>query len=524
MKKRLVIIILVLALVLSACSSADKKGENEGQAKAEENTEFDMNNGKTPENENKEEESEPEEEEVIDATKLTEEEYWALREAIINGEEVELPRVFDLRDYGLTTSSKDQGYYGTCWAFGVIGALESTALVMGCGVNDFSEYHIAYLSENIPVKQDEMIDGEGFKCDDNWIDVPGTAEFEYGPLMKGYGPALESEYPYGNVMKPLDEDAINHSVFKIDSCYMISMADTETLKKRVIENGSVTIGIDAEEWGGWGGYHYNARGTLIDHYVTIVGWDDTVDRNLFDHRAEKNGAWIIKNSWGSMWAEQGHCYLSYEDHSFFDANPATSFTLAPNDVYDYQYQYDGGFGALKIKDVTNVAIHFTTKENQTITGIKAYPLFDDDHCNFEPLNATVKVYKNLKSIDNIDNASPIYSMETAIVYPGYQTLEFTEGVNINKGDEIYVSVTFDRKVRYAYDGPTKGKRTDQWGEMFRYSVKTHANPNETFFRITGENAWKDCITEREDSNLCIKVMVRNGHNKEVIHRFERHNQ
>lgn len=512
MKKRLVALMLVLALLLCACS------KKEVVPSGNDNSGTTVESGKKDDSAEQNDDEDKEDDVVKESKKLTEAEFLTLREKLLAEENVELPEALDLRDYGLTTRAKDQGQYVTCWIFGTTGAIESNALMNGYGEFDFSEYQLAYLSQNIPEEQDAMIAGEGFESDCDWYDLPGKPEFVVGPFMKGYGPALEENYPYKNITKKLSENAKDDAEFLGDSCYMVSAKDSDKIKELVIKNGGLAVGLDAINWDFYGSaidMHSGAvydNGGKIDHYLTLVGWDDNYSKYNFLNRPEGNGAWIIKNSWGMDVGDGGYLYVSYYDGSFFARNQLFSFTLMPKDSYDYQYQYDGGFGAGKVEGLTGTAMAFKVKANETMTGVRIYPLPDAQGA-FEALNATVTVYKNVASTDKIDESKVIYTSEHTIKYAGYQTLKFEDGLNINKGDTILVTVTFDKAIRYAYDCPFKGKQVDQWGEPRQYHVISTANLNETFMYLTEDSAWKDCVEKAENSSMCMKVIVKNGHNK-----------
>lgn len=513
MKKRILIIIMVMALILSACGKKPaKEVDNTGDKVISDVT--DNNNTENEEQDDEEGENEP----VEEAEPLTLDEYLALRTALRNGEEAVLPQKLDLRDYGMVTPARDQGQYETCWTFGSMGAIESNAIVSGFGEYNFSEYELGYTTLNILEDQDESIAGEGVKCDCKWFDYPAEPRYVYGPFMRGYIPVTENDQPYRNIIKKLPHEALTSTVFNSHSCYTIPANDIELIKKMVIMNGSLTIGINALPWleayGTYDRYAFYDNETTIDHYVTIVGWDDTYSIQ----NAPDTGAWFLKNSWGPSWGIKGHCYVSYYDGALNATNKLTSFVLTSKDAYDYQYQYDGAFGVGQLKSVTDVAIEFTVKEDQTITGVKIYPQLEFDG-TLPASNVTIKVFKGITSVEETENAAPIYTQVTPITLGGYQMLEFDEGVNINKGDNILVTVTFDAPVKYAMDCPSKCKVVDQFNEVRWCTVTTYANPNETFYKVTDDNNWKDAAVETENANMCIKVTVRNGHNKEVIHRM-----
>ncbi len=54
---------------------------------------------------------------------------------------------------------------------------------------------------------------------------------------------------------------------------------------------------------------------IVDHAVTIIGWDDNYSRENFnsEHRPVNDGAYIVLNSWGKEFSNDGVFYISYDD-------------------------------------------------------------------------------------------------------------------------------------------------------------------------------------------------------------------
>ena len=62
-------------------------------------------------------------------------------------------------------------------------------------------------------------------------------------------------------------------------------------------------------------YCYTGTGDP-NHDVVIVGWDDDYAASNFSPRRAGNGAFIVRNSWGSGWGASGYFYVSYYDTRF----------------------------------------------------------------------------------------------------------------------------------------------------------------------------------------------------------------
>lgn len=438
--------------------------------------------------------------------------------------EQDFPAKFDLREYGLVTSVKDQNPYGTCWTFGTIGSIESNALMMGYGEYDLSEYQMGYFATHIPEVQDSMIQGEGFDAAKGWLDNGGNCYYSIAGLMKGYGPALEETYPYKNVKKKLaDEDATANNVFRTAGMVLAAANDTAAIKELITRNGAMYISVAAASWDDKNYFNqktfaaylpeWTSKITGTDHAVTVVGWDDNYSKENFATTPEGDGAWIVKNSWGPDWGDDGYFYLSYYDAAIDGDHEWASFMVSPLETYDYLYQYDGGLGTYYLADVTDVAMNITVKADQTITAVAIKPCNASEDGVFAPAKATVNVYKNLASVEAAATATPIYTQTGYdVITENYQTLEFKKGVNISEGDKITVIVTFSAPIGYYLDGPI------DWGERKAYAS---ALEGETFTRVARDNKWYDNVADADDdpaNSACLKLLVRNGLDMPVIHR------
>jgi len=203
-----------------------------------------------------------------------------------------LPEKWDWRDYDGVSSVKNQDGCGSCWAFGTIGPLESAILIHDHVEVDLSEQWLVSCNQN------------GWGCNGGWY----AHDYHQWRTDKfnGSGAVLEREFRYDAADDPCDGPY--HHPYHIDSWKYVGMGQgvpkPDAIKQAIYTYGPVSSGVAVNEaFGGYtGGVFNNDTPVGINHCVTLVGWDDTLG---------EHGVWILKNSWGTGWGEDGYMYIEY---------------------------------------------------------------------------------------------------------------------------------------------------------------------------------------------------------------------
>ena len=193
----------------------------------------------------------------------------------------------DWRQKGAVTPVKNKGQCGSCWAFSTTGAIEG-AWFLHSG-------NLVSLSEQNLVDCDHECSG----CSGGLMDYG----FQY--VIDHNGIDKESCYPY-----EARDDSCRFSKScigaTISSYQDVSSNDADALKAAVA-NQPISIGVYAIPM-----QHYSS-GVItegcdggVDHGVLLVGYE--VD-------GDGNGWWIVKNSWGPGWGEDGYCRFSMKGNT-----------------------------------------------------------------------------------------------------------------------------------------------------------------------------------------------------------------
>ena len=342
-----------------------------------------------------------------------------------------LPSRFNLRDWGWVTPIKNQGNMGACWTFAMINVVES-ALLKKYGVElDLSEESLMHFMLRYS-PYGNTYNAEG-----------GQNGLSVSYLVNWFGPIFEETDIYDEVGKisPLNLTGLD-VVHVQDVIFIINDAPgTSLIKSAIIKYGALDGSYCVDTNGPYYnpetfGYYVNET-AYANHEISIIGWDDTYSADNFLIHPPGDGAWIIKNSWGTGWGDNGFFYISYYDKSFLRTSELIDCAVGiilENDVeYNKNYQHDFAWSEYFVgsKELFGVdcsvtyANQFEAADDDLIAGVGTY--FNESGVKY-----TVQIYVNGQLRLTQNGVSP---------FKGYHTIKLNEYVPIKKGDVFMAVMT-----------------------------------------------------------------------------------
>ncbi|KAK8846156.1 hypothetical protein M9Y10_020161 [Tritrichomonas musculus] len=210
-----------------------------------------------------------------------------LRETIVSKSKANVPDSYDWRDKKVVNPIKDQASCGSCWAFSAIATSESAYAIATGKLLQFSEQNLV---DCAPC----------YGCGGGWAD----AGCNYVIQDQAGQFNSEDDYPYTATDGTCTYNAAK-GIGKITKLITVSFGNEDDLKEKVATYGVASVSISA----GNTPFMSYAGGILddddclfaqIDHAVACVGYGS---ENGVDY-------WIVRNSWGTKWGEQGYVRMS----------------------------------------------------------------------------------------------------------------------------------------------------------------------------------------------------------------------
>ena len=316
-------------------------------------------------------------------------------------EQAEIPTVYDLRN-DISINVENQGQRGWCSAFAMTKTFE-TYILKTRGIDyNLSEAYLSYS------------EAPYFGGDVEWKTDITTARALVSNILVGKY-VLEKDIPnrdyeFNETNKEKFENA--PTIIKDFDLEIFDKKDekVDSIKKQIMNNGGVYLSMNADtKW-------YNPTTNAIycnelkdeklelntreqvlkyveetsNHAVTIIGWNDNYSRNNFKEncRPQKDGAWLILNSWGADWGNKGTAWISYEDVYFKNSIPFGVKDIKLRGELNANFTYE--FNKLSNTIIAKIV---TDEKVESIEGWKQY---SEDTYNkefteyFEPYTIEIK--------------------------------------------------------------------------------------------------------------------------------------
>ena len=445
------------------------------------------------------------------------------------------------------TAAKNQKGDNTCWAFSTIALAEASMIKKGKAEKasvDYSELGLAYFMYN----DETVIDPLGLTVgtytvkDDKgkvtkvtstdhaeltgktYVSVGGNPLFSMMALSGWKGIQKEKDLPYKKIGQTgfTSDQCYGHNgaILKNSAVYNLQ-ANASYVKEAIKTYGGATIEIHA---GNRSEYVKDTKGRFCywndtkadpDHSVVIVGWDDNFPKKNFGIKKaspsqarktpQNDGAWLVRNSWGEDFGDEGYFWLSYEDKSL-GAN-ATVMEFMPADSYDNNYHYDGTGG--------NATCTYMGQDGKTYcylaaggsagniyrTSEESTQLLTSVTVGFATVNTgySIQIYTNsakmkdptdgmpaLKTpITGKSGAAGIYTIDIKQADPGYEA-----GIYLTKGEYFSVVVTatsspYESKIVQMYTD--KNLKSSDGSLLF----VNRTEENQSYVKSNGTSSWVD---------------------------------
>ena len=432
----------------------------------------------------------------------------SLNGVIASAEEINATNIVSIENAGVAstipekytakyTSVKDQVKEGVCWSFAGIGAFEGYLEAKGLGDYDLSEEH---------AKWSASADSEGY----GWLLSPDSgapSKVMPGYLVSGKGPILEVDLPY-DVENISNKPSISEDKIKFDVSEIEYITGAEAVKNAIMNYGGVASTYYADQ-----SYStpdlksaYCNKVATVNHGIVVIGWDDNYSKDNFNEacRPQNDGAWLIKNSWGTETGDAGLTWISYEDANILTTRSGTVNyaikTAQKHDVNRKLYQLDE-CGAVttfktqeKFQSVIYANIYDFDNEYKTLSSV----IFENTN-----VGTKYKVYYAPLKDSKIDLENKVELGSGTISFAGYievKTNSFSvpsgKGAIMVELQDVSGNTSIGTERDTLVGGQTGYKAKYQTGESYMIANDYQYDLNESSFNYGGNFSIK-AVTYKE---------------------------
>ena len=403
---------------------------------------------------------------------------------------------YGLQENGLEPEYRNQGCYGTCWAFGTMASVETNLIKQGLASQS-----------TVNLSESDLAWHSGYGDYINPLNGGGSYMFSSAYFARGDGPLLESEAPYPNdfyrnsttptpVSERTSRPAASYYVRDIEWLH-----SEEDIKYALLNHGAVSTcwAYNTGTWYGDSG-HWNASSTYQagavtgqpNHSVAIVGWDDDWVT------AGGTGAWLIRNSWGNS---VQHFGMSYNDfycgHDLPDTGAQNMGAVSFNNVEVNTYQqvyYHNDLGWTGQQPYAYAFNHFTADQDGQLQSVSIFTTEDD-------VEYTVSVFTRFEDGTLSELAA---TTSGSMTHEGFHTIDLPSLVSLMEGQDFYIELQTSN-CQQACDGDSEVTVVTGEGGAPSY-VYTYASFGESFYSSDGIN-WTDLQTLDASANFAINALT-----------------
>ncbi len=432
-----------------------------------------------------------------------------------------LPSYYSSVDEGYVTEVENQGTTSLCWAYSTLSTLGSYGLKKGIISNpdegNFSEAHLGWFSATASTDINDPLYGEVNP------DVNSSGPYKTGGdwkqagvyLSSGIGLAPQDSYENALIYPSIDEEhRYDHSAGILTSMEKIcETGNISTVKSTIMNYGAVKASYyntisnfytNNDEYNSdtYAYYKKTNDGVPTNHAVSIVGWDDNFSKENFINQPEKDGAWLVKNSWGKYFGDDGYFWISYYDATL---SSFVRFTYTFGNAYDNFYQYSGDDSDITLskEGYSNVeqATVFTTKGNETLKAISFFTLQDS-------ISVNVKIYRHLpENFTSPTDGTLVSTVLSSAAYEGYHTVELNEEIKLETDERFAVVITMSARGD-VYIPANTGNKYSSGNSFINFNVNSPDWKKTDYYTDTANvnlsiKAFTKNIAEPTDENACV---------------------